>query len=253
MANKSIQELRDFVTQQMPSNSELLVKPFRTFFFYLLDRLEGIPDNQGFNVLLQKVFGTTNLDQVDIKTRYDDGTFKGNNILSYLDYVHNTLFAEGASIDIKWMMQTTFGTLDKNQIDLQAEYGVGSLLEIIRGLELTGSSLLPRGEWDPAISYNRLDLVYYQGTSYLALATTTAGTSPTSEMAKWMILAKKGDKFNFEDFTPEQLALLRFKFEDFTPEQLLTITGQSVITVKVNSEEEALTQSIANPNNIYYW
>ena len=29
--------------------------------------------------------------------------------------------------------------------------------------------------------------------------------------------------------------------------------GTSVLAIKVNSEEEALTQSQQNPNNIYYW
>lgn len=46
---------------------------------------------------------------------------------------------------------------------------------------------------------------------------------------------EKGDSFEFEDFTPEQLELLRgergekgesFKFEDFTPEQLELLKGE---------------------------
>lgn len=31
------------------------------------------------------------------------------------------------------------------------------------------------------------------------------------------------------------------------------IDGQSVTCIKVSSEEEAIAQSTANPNNIYYW
>lgn len=89
MANKTIQELRDFVTQQMPSNSELLVKPFRIFFNYLLDRLEGIPDALGFNQLLQKVFGTTDLNSVNYQTIFGN-EFQGNNLIAYLLYLRST-------------------------------------------------------------------------------------------------------------------------------------------------------------------
>ena len=89
MANKTIQELRDFVTQQMPSNSELLVKPFRTFFFYLLDRLADIPDATGFNELLQKIFGTTDIGTVNYQTIFGND-FQGTNLISYLLYLRST-------------------------------------------------------------------------------------------------------------------------------------------------------------------
>lgn len=89
MANKTIQELRDFVTKQMPSNSELLVKPFRTFFFYLLDRLADIPDATGFNELLQKIFGTTDIGTVNYQTIFGND-FQGTNLISYLLYLRST-------------------------------------------------------------------------------------------------------------------------------------------------------------------
>ena len=54
-----------------------------------------------------------------------------------------------------------------------------------------GSSVTPRGEWSASDEYHSLDLVSYQGSSYVALKTVPAGTLPT-DTTYWMLSAEKG-------------------------------------------------------------
>lgn len=53
-------------------------------------------------------------------------------------------------------------------------------------------SLVPRGEYDAAATYNRLDIVEYEGSSYLVLADGTAGVTPAAGTF-YMLVAEKGD------------------------------------------------------------
>lgn len=54
-------------------------------------------------------------------------------------------------------------------------------------------SLVPRGAYDAAATYNRLDIVEYEGSSYLVLADGTTGVTPASG-SSYMLVAEKGDK-----------------------------------------------------------
>lgn len=54
-------------------------------------------------------------------------------------------------------------------------------------------SLTPRGAYDAAAIYNRLDVVAYEGSSYLVLVDGTTGTAP-AEGPAYMLLAEKGGK-----------------------------------------------------------
>ena len=54
-------------------------------------------------------------------------------------------------------------------------------------------SLVPRGAYDAAATYNRLDIVEYEGSSYLVLADGTTGVTPAAG-ASYMLLAEKGGK-----------------------------------------------------------
>lgn len=69
-------------------------------------------------------------------------------------------------------------------------------------------SLLPRGAYDNAASYSRLDVVEHEGSSYLFLKDST-GVEPTGDGEVTMLLAKKGKDFTYDDFTPEQLEVLK--------------------------------------------
>ena len=54
-----------------------------------------------------------------------------------------------------------------------------------------GQSLRPRGAWSSSESYGYLDLVSYQGSSYVATKTVPVGTLPT-DTGFWMLSAEKG-------------------------------------------------------------
>lgn len=54
-------------------------------------------------------------------------------------------------------------------------------------------SLVPRGAYDAAAVYNRLDIVAYEGSSYLVLADGTTGVPPKPG-PDYMLVAEKGDK-----------------------------------------------------------
>ncbi|MCD8263313.1 MAG: hypothetical protein LUD02_03415 [Tannerellaceae bacterium] len=71
--------------------------------------------------------------------------------------------------------------------------------------------LTPRGEYDPQHAYQRLDVISYQGSSWLVL-TPFAGITPSRENESVMLLAAKGDTgkaLSFEELTPEQQQALR--------------------------------------------
>lgn len=57
----------------------------------------------------------------------------------------------------------------------------------------TGASIVPKGNWVSNVDYVELDVVSYNGSSYMALKNTT-GATPGTDSTKWMLLVKKGDK-----------------------------------------------------------
>ena len=60
-----------------------------------------------------------------------------------------------------------------------------------------------QGDWLNSVTYNPLDVVTYQGTSYVATVGTTGGV-PGVDPA-WRILAEKGDKGDPGNFTWSQI------------------------------------------------
>ena len=54
-----------------------------------------------------------------------------------------------------------------------------------------GQSVAPKGAWDNTEEYHYLDLVSYNGSSYIATKTVPAGTLPT-DTGYWMLSAEKG-------------------------------------------------------------
>lgn len=88
MSNPTINSLRAYINQNMPSNSELLVTPFKTFFFSLLDFLENIPDYQNIDELTYSIFGTNNLEEFNFE-EYFNNDFTGSSIVEYLGYLTN--------------------------------------------------------------------------------------------------------------------------------------------------------------------
>lgn len=49
-----------------------------------------------------------------------------------------------------------------------------------------------KGEWSITETYTRLDIVKYNGSSYVCIAETLSGSVPTNEN-NWVLVAEKGD------------------------------------------------------------
>lgn len=65
-------------------------------------------------------------------------------------------------------------------------------------------SITPKGQWI-AGTYERLDLVTDNGSSYLSLKDNNVSALDTAD---WMVVAEKGKAFEYSDFTPEQIEAL---------------------------------------------
>ncbi|NJK45588.1 MAG: hypothetical protein HC933_16105 [Pleurocapsa sp. SU_196_0] len=69
-----------------------------------------------------------------------------------------------------------------------------TIVEILEVVEQgpPGTSFNPRGAWGNTDTYQRLDVVVYNGSGYAALAEST-GVAPGSNAALWKLLVSKGD------------------------------------------------------------
>jgi hypothetical protein len=54
-------------------------------------------------------------------------------------------------------------------------------------------TLEPEGEWDNGTIYAKLDVVSYQGSSYVSRIDSNSGNQPDASPAEWMLLAEKGE------------------------------------------------------------
>ena len=66
-------------------------------------------------------------------------------------------------------------------------------------------AITPKGQW-VAGTYERLDMVTSAGSSYISLKDNNVSALNTAD---WMLVAEKGDAFEYSDFTAEQLAGLK--------------------------------------------
>ena len=64
-------------------------------------------------------------------------------------------------------------------------------------------TFIPRGRYAEPEEYNRLDLVFHLGGSYVCLKDKTKGVTPGTDDATWMIMAEKGAAA-WGDMTPEE-------------------------------------------------
>lgn len=61
------------------------------------------------------------------------------------------------------------------------------------GVDLGRVAYVPNGAYDPATKYNRLDVVSYQGGSFVSLIDNNTGNTPVAGV-NWALVAAKGDK-----------------------------------------------------------
>lgn len=101
-------------------------------------------------------------------------------------------------------------------------------------------TVVPCGSYDNAVAYKRLDIVEYEGGSYLFLKD-SVGIVPTGDNEVTMLLSAKGEKgdaFTYEDFTPEQLAVLKGEKGD---------TGKGFTVLGYYGNLDLLKAAVANP------
>ena len=75
----------------------------------------------------------------------------------------------------------------------------------------------PKGEWSASTTYERLDWVTYQGSSYIALAQNTNST-PSDSNPNWMVAAKHGEftEEQLEEFKEEVVADSKEEMDEYT-------------------------------------
>ena len=67
-----------------------------------------------------------------------------------------------------------------------------------------GVSMVPRGSWDESTDYAYMDLVTYDGESFLAKTAVQAGAIPSENPDAWMLIAQKGIGAN-ETYTKAEI------------------------------------------------
>jgi hypothetical protein len=87
-------------------------------------------------------------------------------------------------------------------------------------------SLTPRGQYNAATPYVRLDVVGYKGSSYIILKP-CQGIPPTGDDITSMLMSSIGADFTFADFTDEQLALLKGEKGDTGAQGIQGVKGDT--------------------------
>lgn len=55
-------------------------------------------------------------------------------------------------------------------------------------------AIVPQGAYNEFRAYKKLDIITFNGSSYIALNDTIAGESPITTASKWMLSAMKGER-----------------------------------------------------------
>ena len=119
----------------------------------------------------------------------------------------------------------------------QSSANAQQYMEVAKSLASGEISLNPSGEYDPAIQYERLDLVYYLGATYCALKS-TIGNTPTENSEYWQLIVKSVDETSISIATVGNPGLV--SPDDTTIE----ITAEGVLGIKP-SYAESLTNGLA--------
>ena len=59
---------------------------------------------------------------------------------------------------------------------------------------VAGPRLVYKGDWQAGTVYNRTDVVYYAGSSWLSLVGANLGYDPMTSPSQWGMLARRGDQ-----------------------------------------------------------
>ena len=87
-----------------------------------------------------------------------------------------------------------------------------------------------KNEWSNDTSYERLDVVTYEGSSYVSKIDNNSNSNPSTSPTKWQLIAKHGEftEQQLEDFKAEVVADSKEEIDDYTDDkkgELDTYTG----------------------------
>lgn len=120
----------------------------------------------------------------------------------------------------------------------------------------------PKGVYSAETTYQRLDVVSYEGSSFVVLKDGLQGATPVNDNENYMQIAAKGDKgdaFKYSDFTEEQLALLKgakgdpFEYEDFSPEQIEDLKRPATEAAEKATEAATEAKNLPKIQNGTWW
>ena len=68
--------------------------------------------------------------------------------------------------------------------------------------------MTPAGSWSASSTYERLDVVTYEGSSYVSLVDSNINFNPSTSTGKWQLVAQHGEftEQQLEDFKAEVVA-----------------------------------------------
>lgn len=112
--------------------------------------------------------------------------------------------------------------------------------------------IVPKGAYSGATAYTKLDLVSYEGSSYIALQNTT-GNLPTNE-TYWQCVSAKGDNIGVTSMvktaTNENVDTYTITFTDNTT-QTFTVTNAKYQAI-TQEEYDTLVAAEADDPNTHY-
>lgn len=97
-------------------------------------------------------------------------------------------------------------------------------------------SIVPKGEWNNNNTYIRLDLVNYNGSSYIAKQNVPVNIN-LDNSNYWMLVAAKGDNSDFEGVTEEQLEAILASYRTTVAQDEIDATQNT----KINKNIEDIT------------
>lgn len=103
-------------------------------------------------------------------------------------------------------------------------------------IDIGRAGILPKGEWKSTTQYERLDLVYYQDASYLAIKNTKGNVpSKTSTFWQWMCSVPPGENYVYKTTiaTLSQLGIIKPDGSTIAVDGNGTISAKTATTTNI--------------------
>lgn len=111
-------------------------------------------------------------------------------------------------------------------------------------------AMVPKGEWSASTAYVRLDVVYYNGSSYVASQDST-GQNPSTATNYWQLLARGVDPSNYYTKTETNTKLGSKQDALVSGQNIKSINGQSVLGAGNLELGELFVVTMTQHNSVY--